>query len=211
MPWGESVFVGCASARGGEARGRELGCACARIVAILVLLWPSPGRAAAQISTSSEYQVKATYLLQFPNFVEWPEGAFASPNSTFQICFFGTVPFGSSLAEAARSEIFHGRVLELRLVSKLKEMRACQVLFVGHSESRRYARVLAEVAGRQVLTVGETYDFLTAGGAVCLSFENQILQLEVNLTAVNDAGLKVSPQLLTLAKRVVNLPKAAKG
>jgi hypothetical protein len=210
-PRGESVLVGCAGAREGQARGIELARTCARTVTLLVLLGAIPGNLAGQITTDSEYQSKATYLLQFPNFVEWPEAAFSSSKNSFNICVYGTFSFGPSLAEAARSETFHGRKVQLRLVSKIKELRACQVLFVSRSESRRYAQVLAEVAGSQVLTVGETYDFLSAGGAVCLSFEKQALQLEVNLTAVTRAGLTVSPQLLTLAKRVVSLPKAAKG
>jgi len=62
---------------------------CARTVTLLVLLGAIPGNLAGQITTDSEYQSKATYLLQFPHFVEWPEAAFSS--STACISLTGSV------------------------------------------------------------------------------------------------------------------------
>jgi YfiR/HmsC-like len=165
----------------------------------------------AQSSAPTEYQNKAVFLSQFPNFIEWPDSAFSSVTSPFLICVFGDFKFGTSLAEATRSERFHGRKLEVRWLRKIPEVRACQILFVSRSEAARYGQVLAAVANTQILTVGETSDFLKAGGTVCFSFEKEALQFEVNLWAASGAGLKVSSRLLALAKRVVNLPEAAKG
>ena len=75
----------------------------------------------------------------------------------------------------------------------------------------RWNEYMAAVANERVLTVGETDDFLKAGGAVCFSFERETLQFEVNLAAASGAGLKVSSRLLSLARRVVGSPEAAKG
>jgi len=165
----------------------------------------------AQGMVSTEYQDKAVFLSQFPNFIEWPDGAFVVPKSPFVICVFGDFSFGTSLAEATRKETFHGRKLEVRWVRKTPELRACQILFVSHSEAARYGQVFAAVVNQQVLTVGETSGFLQAGGAVCFSFENEVLQFEVNLAAASGAGLKMNSRLLALAKRVVNSPEASKS
>jgi hypothetical protein len=186
---------------------------CATLHIATICLWLVLGSEgmAAQGMVSTEYQDKAVFLSQFPNFIEWPDGAFPLPKSPFVICVFGDFSFGTSLAEAARKETFHGRKLEVRWVRKIPELRACQILFVSHSEAARYGQVLAAVANQQVLTVGETSDFLKAGGAVCFSFEKEVLQFEVNLAAASGAGLKMNSRLLTLAKRVVNLPEASKS
>jgi hypothetical protein len=176
-----------------------------------VALMLSAAIIAPQETVSSEYQSKAAFLSQFPNFIEWPDGVFSGPQSPFAICVFGNFSFGTTLAEATRSEMFHGRRLEVRWIRKIPEVRKCQILFVSRSEATRYVQVLAAVANERVLTVGETADFLKVGGAVCFSFERETLQFEVNLAAASGAGLKVSSRLLSLARRVVSSPEAAKG
>jgi len=175
-------------------------------------LWLAAAKgAAAQSSVSPEYQDKAVFLSQFPNFIEWPDSSFPAAQSPFVICVFGDFSFGTALAEATRTAVFHGRKLEVRWVRKIPDARACQILFVSRSESARYPQLLAAVFNRQVLTVGETSDFLNAGGAVCFSFENEALQFEVNLAAASGAGLKMNSRLLELARRVVNLREPSKG
>jgi hypothetical protein len=67
------------------------------------------------------------------------------------------------------------------------------------------------VQGIDVSSVGETPDFLSAGGAVSFSFQNESLQFEVNLLAATDAHLRMSSRFLALARRVVNKPGPDKG
>jgi hypothetical protein len=77
------------------------------------------------------------------------------------------------------------------------------VIFFSRSEAKRYGKILEGLKGKSVLTIGESEDFLEAGGMVELSFENDRLQLEVNLVAARNANLKVDARLLAMAKRVV--------
>jgi len=65
-------------------------------------------------------------------------------------------------------------------------------------------------AGR-ALTVGETADFLDAGGMVALFTDGKTRAFEVNLEAVDAAKLKLSSRMLALARRVVNHTVAAKS
>jgi hypothetical protein len=67
------------------------------------------------------------------------------------------------------------------------------------------------VWGSNKLTIGETPNFLDAGGAIVLSFEPEGLRFDVNLRATNSAHLKISSSLLTLARRVLNSPETAKS
>jgi uncharacterized protein DUF4154 len=61
------------------------------------------------------------------------------------------------------------------------------------------------------LTVGETTDFLSAGGTLSFSFQNGTLQFDVNLAPANEAHLRVSSRLLVLARRVLNNPEPSGG
>jgi hypothetical protein len=99
----------------------------------------------------------------------------------------------------------------VRWVRKLPDIRSCQILFVSRSEHARYGQILAAVANSGVLTVGETEGFLQAGGTICFSYDRELLQFEVNLAAAHDARLKMSSQLLGLARRVMNPAEGAKS
>ena len=165
----------------------------------------------AQSSIPLEYRNKASFLATFPSFIDWPGNAFPAAEAPFLVCVVGDFQFGTYLAEITRSTAPHGRRVEVRWVHKEQELRSCHILFVSRSESKRYAKVLQVVQGADVLTVGETPDFLSAGGALSFSFQNEALQFEVNLVVANDAHLRVSSRLLALARRVVNNPGSSKS
>ena len=115
------------------------------------------------------------------------------------------------MAQITRGATVHQRRIEARWIHKEEELRACHILFVSRSEQKRYRRVLEIVGGQVVLTVGETPEFLIAGGMVCFAMEQGALQFEVNLDEADKARLKISSRLLALAHRVVRHTEAAKS
>ena len=165
----------------------------------------------AQSPAAAEYRAKANYLANFPSFVEWPTEALPSGNAPFLVCVFGEFSFGTSLAELTRGTTVHDRRLEIRWVRKSQELAACQILFISRSEQKRYNQALDAVRGKTVLTVGETPEFLDAGGIFSFSGQQGTIQFDVNLAAANKAHLKISSRLLALARHVVNQMEAAKS
>ena len=115
-----------------------------------------------------------------------------------------------SLANPSRACLQTLRV-EVRWAHKEQELHACQVLFISRANGKNYAKALDAVRRDSVLTVGETPDFLEAGGAVTFSFQQELLQFEINLNAVDVARLKISSRLLSLARRVVNNAAGSKS
>ncbi len=104
----------------------------------------------------------------------------------------------------------HDRRIEIRWIRKPQELSACQILFVSHSEQKRYAQALDAVRGQTILTVGETPGFLDAGGILSFSGQQGTIQFDVNLEAASKAHLKISSRLLALARHVLNQTEAAK-
>jgi hypothetical protein len=171
----------------------------------------APLELSGQISVTPEYRMKASFLSNFANFVEWPPNAYPSPQAPLLICVLGDFSFGTSLAESTRTVSPHGRRVEVRWAHKEQELHACQVLFISRANGKSYAKALDAVRRDSVLTVGETPDFLEAGGAVTFSFQQELLQFEINLNAVDVARLKISSRLLSLARRVVNKAAGSKS
>lgn len=163
-----------------------------------------PSFAFAQNATTAEYVSKATFLSNFPAFVEWPNETFSSPSAPFLICVYGDFSFGTSLAELTRSTKVNERKIGVRWIHKEQELRTCQLLFVSKSEEKKYAKILENVQGASVLTVGETPAFLPAGGMMSFSLRQTTLQFDVNLEAVTKVHLRISSRLLALARQVIN-------
>ena len=187
---------------------------CLRAWAIAVLalsLVVSPLNLLSQSSTTPEYRAKSKFLAHFPSFIEWPASVFPSPNAPFLICVYGDFSFGSSLAESTRAMDVSGHRLSLVWVRKASELTLCQILFISGGDSRRSAKALETVRGHSVLTVGETPDFLAAGGAVTFFFAEESLQFDINLEAVESAHLKMSSQMLAMARRVLTKTAGAKS
>lgn len=165
----------------------------------------------AQDSSALEYRTKASFLSKFPSFIAWPEDALPPGQAPFLLCVFGDFSFGTSLAEITRGTTAHARRVEVRWVRKEQELASCQILFVSRSEQKRYIQVLEAVRGQSVLTVGETAEFLNAGGIVSFSMEEERLRFDINLEEANRVHLRFSSRLLALARRVVNKAEAAKS
>ena len=176
---------------------------------LFFFLVPSPAH--AQMSAPLEDRTKAHFLAQFPNFIEWPDTAFSSPQSPFLFCIFGDFSYGPYLAQTVRGIAIHGRSVEVRSVHPEQNLRACQVLFISRSKQKQYGKVMEVVQGSSVLTIGETTDFLDAGGALSLSFDLETLHFDVNLVAANNAHLRISSRMLALAHRVFNIQEAARS
>lgn len=162
--------------------------------------------AGAQPGPTRENQIKADFLLNFAQFVDWPPRAFASPKSPLVVGLLGEDPFGSFLDELARGETVNGRPIVIRRCADPAEARGCQLLFISRSEGSRMRAILSALRGRNILTVGDTALFNRQGGIIRLATENNRIRIKINLTAAQAAGLTLSSQLLARADITAGAP-----
>jgi hypothetical protein len=74
------------------------------------------------------------------------------------------------------------------------------MVFVPATAEGQAARILRGLKGSSTLTVGETEGFAVLGGIINLTAEGNTLDFEINLLAAERAGLKISANMLALAK-----------
>jgi hypothetical protein len=170
------------------------------ISALFALVWLFAPSARAE----SEYDVKAAFLFKFTKFVEWPVTAFAGPDAPFVIGIVGHDPFEGGLDRLIEGNTTGNRRLEVRHLnaSDTAALRSCQMIFVSASEQRRLPSILTALQGRPVLVVGESEGFASAGGMLGFALRESHLGIEINSAAARQARLKISSQLLNLAKLV---------
>ncbi len=156
----------------------------------------------ARAQIIDEYQVKAAFLYNFAKFVEWPPQAFQTPTDPITICVLGPNPFGNALEEAVSGKRVEGRTFMVRQLSSDLPPAGCQILFIGSSEAKRWRAILGGIKTTGVLTVGETETFASEGGVINFRIEAGTVRLQVNLDAAEQAKLRISSKLLSLAQIV---------
>ncbi|MCZ6872572.1 MAG: YfiR family protein [bacterium] len=146
-----------------------------------------------------EYKLKAAFLYNFVKFVKWPTAAFADTNTPIVIGVLGEDPFGVAL-EAIENKTIGGRQLVIKRYKGLQDLEPSHILFISSSERARLPQILVNLKGASVLTVGEMVQFAQSGGIINFTRRKNKIRLEINLDAAKRAGLKISSQLLKLAK-----------
>jgi YfiR/HmsC-like len=169
-----------------------------------VLLWRALGVApiyAAEASALSEYAVKAAFIYNFAKYTEWPASTFGTPRDPVVLCVFASDAYGPALGTIDGRPV-QGRTMRVRRSVRPDELKSCQMLFVAESDERRVPELMRAVKGSPVLTMSDSEGFAEAGGMIGLVNTGERVQLQINHDATQRSGLKVSSQLLNLAKLV---------
>ena len=169
-------------------------------LALLLCLTATPMRTQAQ--GTSEYQVKAAFLFHFAQLVEWPADTFASQGQPLNLCLFDDEPSLRDFQGTIEDKPVRDRALHIRLLHQPQEAQGCNIFFLSRDEARRERSLLTSVRGQPVLTIGETDDFLKAGGMIRFHLDGGRIRFDVNLAPADSVRLRISSQLLLLATQV---------
>jgi hypothetical protein len=179
---------------------RQLGVAGLLAVAARPALRAADLAPAAAIS--AEYRVKAGFIFNFLQFIEWPARALGEPPSPIVIGVLGEDPFGSYLDELVQGEKVGERPIVVRRFRRGEEITGCHLLFLSRSETAQFEKIISALTGRSVLTVGDADGFERAGGIVRFAIEAGKIRLRINPDAAKAAELTISSKLLRLATLV---------
>lgn len=180
-----------------------------------------------------EYQVKVAFIYNFMKFTDWPaekmkndgeENKSGSSAVPMRIGIVGENPFGKAF-EPLMDKKIKDRPLKLVFIPGMgayvkkysdKEkaaeqywqeqgeiLRSCHVLFYCKSEKSWLAEHLERVRNEPLMTIGEEEGFLDLKGLICFVKEENKVRFEIHLSQAERQGLKISSQLLKLARRVI--------
>jgi hypothetical protein len=171
-----------------------------RLAAGLLLLVSTAAAPSAQ--SRLPFELRAVYLYNFARFAEWPADAFAEPNAPIRVCVLGSDPLGPALDRALQGELVGGRPIQATRLRSPAAARDCHILYTAATERARVLSALAAVRGRPVLTVGEHAAFLEAGGMIRFHLVDQRVRFDINVSAAEQARLRLSARLLGVAAHV---------
>lgn len=188
------------------------------------------GSGTSQITANgAEYQLKSAFIYNFMKFVEWPDPNIAQPNATAElqteplvVGIVGQDPFGEALDAIAEKKIKNRPIHVVRIEgieeflkkntgaggmdsyrkARGQALQRCQVLFISRSEKNRTSELLSILGDQSILTISDNENFLQAGGMISLVMEGNKIRFDIHLGATEKKKLKISSQLLNLARYV---------
>jgi len=108
----------------------------------------------------------AARLYCLMKFMRWPGEPLQGP---FLIGIAGADMDEGLVREALEGHVLMGRPVQFRYVTRVEEMKRCQMVFVGRTLESRARELLAQLEGTGVLTVASIRGFGQMGGMVELS------------------------------------------
>ncbi len=171
------------------------------MVTAFILLVCSFSHVCAEERKAGEYEVKALFLYNFINFIDWPADSSFNSSSTVNICIIGEDPFGESLDDI-RGETAKGKKLAIKFYRPYDEPKGCHLLFIPAAEKNHTGHILRSIRETGVLTVADSEEAARQGAVIGFYIEQKKVRFAVNMEAVRRSGLKISAKLLKLARIV---------
>lgn len=160
----------------------------------------SPAFSGQKKQDEREYTIKAGFIYNFTEFIQWPQGAFANGQEKFIIGVVGVNPFDDILDDIAAKKEIKGRGMVVEYYKSAEEIRKCHILFIASSEKDNLEKILEKVRKSPILLIGDTPDFGNKGVAFNFFVKRDKLRFEINIKHMEEAGLIAGSQLLSLGK-----------
>jgi hypothetical protein len=168
-----------------------------RLLLLLALAaFAATGFAPAFAAAASEQAVRAALVFNFIKFTQWPAATVGDPQ--LRLC----VASGDPAQVAALEALSERRVRNMPLAAmRLTRPANCDVIYVDSAQ--RWNEISPRLAGGHALTIGGYAGFAADGGMIEISLQDGSARFDINLLEAKRAGLRFYPQLLRLARRVV--------
>ena len=153
----------------------------------------------AQTSPSLEYQLKAVFIFNFTQFVEWPSTSFDTDQSPLVIGVLGENPFGAYLEETVSGEKINKHAVVVRYYKNEEDAKNCHLLFINLPDAKKRKMAVEALKGKNILTVSDASGFSNEGGMIRFFTRNNKISLQINLEASKASELVFSSKLLRLA------------
>lgn len=145
--------------------------------------------------------LKAAYLYKIIKFIEWPENAFITPNSTFNLCVVGENPFEEYFYGLSNQRVQgHKLYIEHKHNNKITE---CHMLYITMAEKNNVLTIINKTQELPILTVSDSPDFAKNQGMIGFITNKNRLGFEINLSAVLSSNISIRAELLEVAYKVI--------
>lgn len=145
--------------------------------------------------------VKATFLVRFASFVQWPADSFPSTSDPVVICVAGDYALANLVETVARGERIGARNVLVRRLASVAQNSGCHLLYAAGAASQSVPQMLEAARGQAVLTVTDQTHGRTRG-MIHFVHDGGRVRFHIDRDAADGAGLNLNSRLLAVALSV---------
>jgi hypothetical protein len=121
----------------------------------------------------------------------------------FTIEILGHKSVFDELTRLTAGKTVGGQPIVIKNLNSLEQVGRCQILFVGHWQSRLIGDIVKKTNNINTLIISESEGMLTQGSAINFVIRDNTIKFEINMGNARDKGLKIDPRIRELACKVV--------
>lgn len=161
------------------------------LILVLCLCFLAP---AQEARAQDVEKVQAIFILNFTKYIQWPA---TSGEMTIGVFGNSRVLLELNSLAAKKADL---KVNIIKIASE-SEIASCDVIFIPEEQYRNLSTIESAVNGNAVLIVTETeMPIQESKGGIGFYMENNKLKFVINRSHIEDKNMKVSNNLLGLAK-----------
>jgi hypothetical protein len=153
-----------------------------------------------------ENKIIIAYIYQFTNYIEWPERAVNATATheaePFVISVIGNPSLQEELEQLAQKKMVKSRPIKIEAFVEPGELKRSQVVLFGGNDVKLLQKILAKTKNTAALVITNAAGFAQKGAMINFFVDDSRLRFEVNRAAIEKENLRISSQLLKLAKLV---------
>lgn len=177
-----------------------------RLLPLLLALLPAIAGAQAQ-PAPTEASVRAAFVYQFGNYVDWPAAVLGEPGTPFVIAVLGDEEVLRELGQITSGRRIAGRQVVVTAATSASDLGQAAVVYVGQDAAGQLPAIAERARVRPMLVVSASAEDLAQGGMIGFALSAGRLRFDVSLDALQASGLKVSSRLLAVARQVSGDPQ----
>jgi hypothetical protein len=168
------------------------------VVLFPVCFWHVPAIFGAETGYA-DYHLKAAFILNFPNFIKWPED---SNDTGTTICTFGDNAVADSIETLLASAQMAERRARTAFFRDPDTKLHCDLVFLGVKAQSRIGEFNSSTPTAKTLIVSDIPNYAASGGMIELALVGTKIQVILNRAVVASAGFIVDSRLLQLTTDV---------
>ncbi|PCK31571.1 YfiR family protein [Pseudoalteromonas piscicida] len=153
------------------------------------------------VNAKSPDQVRSAFLYQMAKFVEFPD---EDAKASLQFCFYSLESGPAANLKNATKLNVRGKPIELIEAKKSWTYRelssACDITYIDEMSENDILSAWTDTIESNMLTVGESIEFLERGGIASLVQEGSKIRLYINKQALEKQYFTVRSRLLAVSK-----------
>lgn len=146
-----------------------------------------------------EAQVKAVFIYNFTQFIDWPSLVFKSEEDPLVIAILGDKVLADQLSVAVKKESKGNHAITVKFIKQIDDLPQCHILYISASKQEELPMLVSEAFRMGILTVSDIPNFAQQGGIIGFYLKENKLRIQINLVQAKVSALTISSKLLNIA------------